>query len=361
MSRMLYFMQVPWDWVRQRPHFLAEGLAARHDVTVVHNRPYTRFKLVRNERPPALRFKEPYLLPFAYLSRINAFLVSAQLRELLAGTDIVWLTHPFQYAQIGRAITPRHKVVYDCMDNNLEFAFVRNNPLLYSRLFSVEQELVRRSDIVVVSSTYLGQILEQRYNLHKEAFVVNNGIFLGDGRLPGTTPPASPRKLTTISYIGTIAEWFDFDLVLASLARYENLVYDLYGPAEVPIPRHDRLNYRGRIEHRFVFDAMQRSDALVMPFKLNELVLAINPVKLYEYVYSHKPAIAVRYCETEQFGEFVHLYDSAEEYLRLVDQLVEGSLAPKKPEADCVRFAGDNTWERRAAEIAEILGKCSIR
>jgi hypothetical protein len=28
-------MQAPWDWIRQRPHFLAESLSAGHDVTVV--------------------------------------------------------------------------------------------------------------------------------------------------------------------------------------------------------------------------------------------------------------------------------------------------------------------------------------
>ena len=47
---------------------------------------------------------------------------------------------------------------------------------------------------------------------------------------------------------------------------------------------------------------------LVMPFKLDDLVQAVNPVKLYEYVYSHKPAIAIHYAETEQFEQFVHLY-----------------------------------------------------
>ena len=76
MSRILYFMQMPWDWIRQRPHFLSESLSAGHDVTGFHNRPYTRFKLVKNDRPVGLRFKLPFVLPFAYLSEANSFVAS---------------------------------------------------------------------------------------------------------------------------------------------------------------------------------------------------------------------------------------------------------------------------------------------
>ena len=74
MKQILYFMQVPWDWVKQRPHFLAEALAERYEITVVHNKPYTRFKLVHNARPEHLALKELYVFPFAYLSGANAFL-----------------------------------------------------------------------------------------------------------------------------------------------------------------------------------------------------------------------------------------------------------------------------------------------
>ena len=356
MSQVLYFMQVPWDWVKQRPHFLAEGLADCHQLTVVHNKPYTSFKLVKNARPANLRIKELYVVPFDYLSKINSLLVTAQTRSLLASTDIVWLTHPFQYAQLKQALTSTQTLVYDCMDNMLEFAFVKQNAALYAGLFDLEKQLLNRCDLVIASSEHLKQELLKRYSLDRELHVVNNAIFLNDEPAHHSSAPAPPpARGKTISYIGTIAEWLDFELMLESLARNENITYHLYGPCEITIPQHERLKHFGRIEHKLVYQVMERSDALIMPFKLNDLVLSIDPVKLYEYAYSHKPAIAVRYQETLKFEQFVHLYGSPDEFFLLIEQLVDDRLGPKRKEADCIRFGANNTWVQRVDEISSLL------
>ena len=357
-------MQVPWDWIRQRPHFLAESLSAGHDVTVVHNRPYTRFKLVKNDRPAGLRFKLPFVLPFAYLSGANSFLISRQLRTMIADSELIWLTHPFQYAQIGKAITKKQLVVYDCMDNNLEFCFVKSNTSLYEKLFRAERQLVERSDVVIASSGHLKRELMRLYAPKSEVHVVNNGIDLANMRAtPGTEDfsALAPNSCKTISYIGTIAEWFDFDLILESLSRTKNIRYYLYGPARVTIPNHERIKHFGQIDHGRVFEVMRQSDALVMPFVLNELVLAINPVKLYEYICSNKPAIAVRYDETSGFEQFVHLYDSADAYFSCMDRLVAGALVPKRSETDSMLYVENNTWEKRAAQIMDILHNTPMR
>jgi hypothetical protein len=36
-----------------------------------------------------------------------------------------------------------------------------------------------------------------------------------------------------------------------------------------------------------------------MPFQVTDLIQSVNPVKLYEYIYSNKASISVRYDETE--------------------------------------------------------------
>lgn len=357
MSRVLYFMQVPWDWIKQRPHFLAEGLASRHQITIVHNKPYTSFKLVKNARPQNLAIQELYVVPFDYLSAINRWLVTAQTRNRLAETDIVWLTHPFQYAQLRQAITPRHKLVYDCMDNMLEFAFVKQNAALYTRLFDLEKQLLNRCDVVLASSEHLKQELVGRYGLERDLHVVNNAIFLNDAPLDYASAPCPRAAGKTVSYIGTIAQWLDFDLMLKSLARNNNITYHLYGPCEISIPQHERLKYFGRIEHRMIYEVMKQSDALIMPFKLSELVLSIDPVKLYEYAYSHKPAIAVKYQEALKFEQFVHLYSTPEDYFTLLDQLTGDKLEPKRTETDCISFAINNTWEKRVDQVNAILGE----
>jgi teichuronic acid biosynthesis glycosyltransferase TuaH len=360
MSRILYFIQVPWDWVKQRPHFIAEALAMRHDITVVHNKPYTRFKLVRNTRPGHLNLIELYVIPFAYLSGLNAYLISRQMKKLVADSDIIWLTHPFQFHQIKGALSEDSKVVYDCMDNFLEFKHIKMDKDLSNRVIDIERQLVERSAAVITSSHYLKKMLTRRYSPSREPYVINNALSINkEWAAPAGATEMSlkrPGKTTvTLSYIGTIAPWFDFDLVLDSLAQNDKITYHLYGPCEIPIPQHKRLIYHGPVPHEQLQQIMATSDALVMPFKLNDLVYAVNPVKLYEYIYSHKPAISVQYAETEQFEPFLHLYHTRDDYFRLVNQLADGNLWPKQSQRECLAFAERNTWESRAERVLDIL------
>ena len=51
MKRILYFMHVDWNWIKQRPHFLAEGLSQHFKVDVWHEKTYVGKKhLVSNSK-----------------------------------------------------------------------------------------------------------------------------------------------------------------------------------------------------------------------------------------------------------------------------------------------------------------------
>ena len=93
-------------------------------------------------------------------------------------------------------------------------------------------------------------------------------------------------------YVGTISEWFDFDLLISILDEYKTINAVLIGPSDVKIPKHDRIHYLGTVERKYIFNIMSHAWVLVMPFLINELVKSVNPVKLYEYIYMGKPIIA---------------------------------------------------------------------
>ena len=102
--------------------------------------------------------------------------------------------------------------------------------------------------------------------------------------------------------------------------------------------------------HELVFSVMEQSDALIMPFVLNELILSVNPVKLYEYIYSGKPCLAPRYGESECFGDFVYLYESINHCQDIIKSLIGGKGA-KHTEEECRAFALSNTWKERVEKI----------
>jgi hypothetical protein len=152
-------------------------------------------------------------------------------------------------------------------------------------------------------------------------------------------------------YVGTTADWFDFEVVIEALDRCPSTVCLLFGLADVPIPKHPRLIYVGMVEHRYVARIMAQADLLIMPFLLNDLVLSVNPIKLYEYAYSGVPSLAVHYPETEQFSPYVHLYRDRAEFIAVVERMVAGTLV-ETVDRDAKRaFALGSTWQNRVGEM----------
>ena len=79
---------------------------------------------------------------------------------------------------------------------------------------------------------------------------------------------------------------------------------------------------------------------------------------LYEYIYSGKPCIAPKYGETEQFRDFVYLYDNKESLLKIINV----SLSDDKilDVTANIEFVMNNTWKIRVNSIKDIIKKSII-
>jgi len=283
-----------------------------------------------------------------------------QLSASMKKSKYVWLTHPSLLRFVAPNLTKDHIVIYDCMDDALEFPREANNRALYENVVTAEKQLCARADVIFVTSEYLREKLVGRFNLTKPVMVVNNGIQLYRGcesRLDDLQPEIRSALSSTcvkLTYIGTVAEWMDFDLIMESLRRFDNIEYLIFGHKDVEIPAHERIRFFGPVKHDSVFPIMANSDALTMPFILNELVLSVNPVKVYEYIYSGKPSLVRRYAETEKFSDYVYLYSSTEEFCFILAELMKGGMQNKAASEECSEFIEKNTWEIR---VREIMGK----
>jgi glycosyltransferase involved in cell wall biosynthesis len=360
-------MHVDWNWIMQRPHFLAEGLSQYFKIDVWHERTFVeKNRLVRNAKHifPNLAIYCIKRLPFArfgIIYHINAFINKIILRNYYKNADIIWVPHPlyFSYYEKGS----RQIVVYDCMDDMLGFDLSRP---VKTRIKKYEERLIGQADIIITSSDYLRKKLMTRYNVvSKSIAVVNNAIFLP----PQENNQLLPEQLKNlfrdqstkkIVYVGTISKWFDFELILNSLKQNNKIEYLLFGPIEVDIPLHPRIKIAGQIEHKHVLAIIQCADCLVMPFVVTELIKSVNPVKAYEYIYAHKPILLPLYDETEKFKEFAYLYYSPHEYFKLLDELILNSLTARNSQNVHRNFALHNTWDNRIEEIKELLLKYAL-
>jgi glycosyltransferase involved in cell wall biosynthesis len=361
-TKMIYLMHVPWKWIKQRPHFLAQYLARYFDLCVGCLASLKTSNLVVNPYQ-YLNIHVLHKLPFSsvrLISLINSWLLTWQIKRLLKGAKFVWLTHPLFWPLLSSKLSTGQKIIYDCCDDVLEFPKAKRSPELSGVLLAQERELVQKCDRLIVSSEHLKEVLAKRYGLLKNVQVVNNAIELEpqtNSELvlpPRMTKALSDRRFKLV-YIGTISEWFDFELMGRLLERFSDLVILLFGPMEVMPIQHERLLYMGPVEHCHIYSIMDRSDALIMPFKTSELVLSVNPVKLYEYIYSGKPSIAVRYPESEKFSDFVYLYNNFDDLCKLINKLRANQLGPKTDLLQCKAFARNNDWMSRAEHLQRLV------
>lgn len=356
-------MHIPFRWAKQRPQFLAENLNNYFDVLVES---YQSFR-IKNQRfePTVLSVKKIIGMPFAKKSKItrklNTDLIGLQLLRRLKKTDIVWITHPKIWPSVKGKLSDSNLLIYDCMDNAIEFPDEKNNSALRDEIMVCESELLARADVVFFSSLVLRETLKMRYRIsNKPFYIINNGISkrLIDNFLQidqSTHIRTNTTGKRNIVYIGTISNWFDFQLLEMSTEKYPSVVFHLYGPKEIDIRPNPNLIFHGPIPHTEVLKVMLEADALIMPFLVTPLIESVNPVKLYEYILACKPVIATRFKESEYFEDFVYLFSGSEEFQILIKQLADNQLHPKNTREKSLSFCLQNTWEEKALHISTLL------
>lgn len=297
---------------------------------------------------------------FGIIRFINNWLIRIQVKDAFENFDIIWVTTPAFFPYLTKTVKQK-AIVYDCMDDILAFSAIANNRSMYNQYFLYEKELVSLASTVICSSEYLKAKLVERYSIGNadHIHVVNNGINIYQPQetmvLPASLTEAYNSQAKILTYIGTISDWFDFELVLQVLEQHSELLVYLFGPAEVKIPQHTRLKHFGPIDHKSVFGIMEKAEVLIMPFIVNDLIKSVNPVKAYEYIFSNKIVLLNAYGETQKFGEFVYLFDSREVFKEYVSSYIKGKLAPKRTIQECHDFALQHTWDKRAERLYKIL------
>ena len=353
-KRMLYLSFIDWNWIKQRPQFIAEGLSDHFDVSVLYMFQNSRRKCLQKRTFNKEKVSPIYSIPFSgrvrFLSPLNRKLVYCQFAWHLKKhqPDYIYLTYPTQVNLIPADFTG--SVIYDCMDNHAALAGNNRKEMIVQN----EELMMKKADFVLVSSMNLRSVLLERYGIENESKIhlVRNGY--SGNVLNATAKAGSDQDPFTISYVGTIGKWFNFDYVLKSLNDIPNLRYKLIGPVEVETPQHDRIDYVGTLEHHKLYDAVKDTDCLVMPFMVNDIVASVDPVKLYEYINYNMNILCVRYPEIERFEPFVHFYEDYDGYLAEINSMIADSRIKYSNDVR-VNFLLDNNWESRVDTIISVL------
>ena len=352
---MLYISHINWDWIKQRPQFVAEELADYYDLSVLYPHNYNK-KGFQKKNHTNLKTAKYYYIPFIgrvkCLAKINLILkkmmISRKIRQF--APEILFLTLPEQIDAIPSNYDGM--IIYDCMDDHSAFY---SNSEKQAEIIKKERQMVARAHCIFVSSNNLRKVIIDRYGLDKadKIHLCRNG-YSGEIKKSRFDPENHSDKYT-ICYFGTISNWFNFDYIERSLKEFDDIKYLLIGPLDkVVIPSAERIEYIGTVEHSKLYEAVKEADCFVMPFVLNDLIKSVDPVKFYEYINFNKNILSIKYDEIERFEEFVYFYTDYQSYINQIREMMNNSKV-KYDERKRVEFLKQSSWTSRIEGMKKII------
>jgi glycosyltransferase involved in cell wall biosynthesis len=218
-----------------------------------------------------------------------------------------------------------------------------------------EHELIGEVDHVVVT----GRVLEQKAMPYRPRALthVPNGVQLehflnGDSTLPVEYRDIpEPRAV----YVGALEDWFDIPLVADLARQMPNVSFVLIGDGHAdlgPLRSLANVHLLGRRPYREVPAYLKHASVGLIPFKINQLVRAVNPIKLYEYLACGLPVVATAWEELEQLQSPARLCKSTEEFQRAITAAIDESTDKEK----LIDFARQADWRERARHLFRAIG-----
>jgi GT2 family glycosyltransferase/glycosyltransferase involved in cell wall biosynthesis len=272
--------------------------------------------------------------------------------DLAIGDAVCFVQIPF-WAPLAYRLRERlgWKVVYDCMDEWTNF------PGFGQSVLSLEEKLVRAADATIVSADRLEEkwkgtaprLVLARNAMDAEHYRARFG--------PNALLSGAPHPI--VGYYGALASWVDVPLLTKIADRYPNGTIVLAGGRFdvdlAPIEKRPNVRLLGQRPYDEMPQLLWNFDACMIPFLVNDITEATNPVKFYEYLWGGKPVVAPALTELLPYESLSYLARGHEEFLEQLDRAVaEPADDPRR--AARRRVAEDNDWAHRYDAIADGIG-----
>jgi glycosyltransferase involved in cell wall biosynthesis len=240
-------------------------------------------------------------------------------------------------------------IVYDCHDLLEGF----NN--INDEIVQKEAELMRAADLVVFSSEWLArEHINRMPEIEAKSTVIRNAV---DPRSFNVCPSdnSGPR---TIGYAGALNFWFDIEAVKFAAKSHPEWRFLLIGSVAPSFPKETlkpfpNIQLVGEVPYEDLPRWFAEFDVAMIPFLVQPLILATNPIKLYEYLACGFPIVGPMIPELARYSELLYLASDSHDFCRQIELAVAENNQSLRSERR--RIAQLETWQNRCELLTREL------
>jgi glycosyltransferase involved in cell wall biosynthesis len=302
----------------------------------------------------------PLVLPFhgnRAARWINRRFLSWSLRRAsrkLGFRDPVTLTFVPNSVDVVGSLRER-LVVYYCVDEYSQFTGADRTAVL-----DMERKLMEKADLVVVSAS---RLYETKRACNPNTVLITHGVDVDHFRTACLEETSVPEEAATlqgpvIGFYGLIEDWVDLDVIRHMATARPNWSFLVIG--EVKTDTSGVRNLRnvylpGRRTYQTLPGYCKKFDIAVLPFVVNELTLASNPLKVREYLAAGLPVVATPLPEVQKLGDLIHPATTPEEFLAQCDALL--AAGRRGPDLAASRHMDAESWDGKVEVLSEYIAR----
>ncbi|PYS34837.1 MAG: glycosyltransferase family 1 protein [Acidobacteria bacterium] len=283
--------------------------------------------------------------------RILQWSVRRVCRRLRFENAVTWTFEPTS-ADIAGSLGEQ-AVVYHCVDEFSEFSGTDKLALL-----ELERRLIEKSDCVFVSSD---RLLANKRQYNPRTFLVTHGVDVGHFRKACDSETILPEEMKTlerpaIGFFGLIADWVDLELIRFLAASEPDWNFVLIGKHVTDVRIVDRvknIHLLGPRPYALLPSYAKAFDAAMLPFVVNDLTLAANPLKLREYLAAGLPVVASAIPEAEKLRGILRIGRNKLDFLHQLRTIVKSGITG--PQLSISRQMETESWDEKVEQLSGIF------
>jgi hypothetical protein len=279
--------------------------------------------------------------------------IRASLDEAMLALDITAPSVVVQYPSwhpIASAV-PGATVVQDCLD------FVGGFDNVPPHVVELEAELVREADVVITTSGPL----DQHVAPIRKTTVIRNAADVDFFAQAVDFEKSITGARPVIGYFGAISEWYRVGWVEYCAKKHPEwdfvLIGEVRGADVACIKELPNVQLLGEQPYKTLPSHLEKFDVAIIPFKLNELIMCTNPVKMYEYMAAGKAVVASAMPEAVSATPLIYIADDRQHFAaQIAKALAEDSPDLRKQRHE---WAKAHTWDERAGRFMDAIAQAT--